>query len=156
MFRTLGRTREQYERESMANSLRKQLQRLQLDPALLKGRSIETLSPDELDLLVKILPGLSHHLRIQTYTGVLQELIEQGVTHASRSFDFCEKLRQELQLEEADHLAAIGAIGQARPEVLVAPRWQSFATYLHDAETLARTIVRPVNKQQSTRKKQRL
>jgi hypothetical protein len=156
MFRTLGRTREQYERESMANSLRKQLQRLQLDPALLKGRSLETLSPDELDLLVKILPGLSHHLRVQTYTGVLQELIEQGVTHASRSFDFCEKLRQELQLGEADHLAAIEAIGQARPEVLVAPRWQSFASYMHDAETLAKTIVRPVNKKQYMRKKQRL
>jgi len=156
MFRTLGRTREQYERESMANSLRKQLQRLQLDPALLKGRSLETLSPDELDLLVKILPDLSHHLRIQTYTGVLQELIEQGVTHASRSFDFCEKLRQELQLGEADHLAAIEAIGQANPEVLVAPRWQSFATYMHDAETLARTIVRPVDKKQSMQKKQRL
>ena len=156
MFRTLGRTREQYERESMANSLRKQLQRLQLDPELLKERSLETLSPDELDLLVKILPGLSHHLRVQTYTGVLQELIEQGVTHASRSFDFCEKLRQELQLGEADHLAAIEAIGQTSPEVLVAPRWQSFATYMHDAETLARTIVRPVNKKQSMRKKQRL
>lgn len=156
MFRTLGRTREQYERESMANSLRKQLQRLQLDPELLKGRSLETLSPDELDLLVKILPGLSHHLRVQTYTGVLQELIEQGVTHASRSFDFCEKLRQELQLGEADHLAAIEAIGQTSPEVLVAPRWQSFATYMHDAETLARTIVKPVNKKQSMRKKQRL
>ncbi|NJR39990.1 MAG: hypothetical protein HC781_15675 [Leptolyngbyaceae cyanobacterium CSU_1_4] len=156
MIQTLGRTREQYERESMANSLRKQLQRLQLDPALLKGRSLETLSPDELDLLVKILPGLSHHLRVQTYMGVLQELIEQGVTHASRSFDFCEKLRQELQLGEADHLAAIEAIGQTSPEVLVAPRWQSFATYLHDAETLARTVVRPVNKKRSVRKKQRL
>jgi len=156
MFRTLGRTREQYERESMADSLRKQLQRLQIDPTLLKGRSLETLSPDELDLLVKILPGLSHHLRVQTYTGVLQELIEQGVTHASRSFDFCEKLRQELQLGEADHLAAIESIGQTNPEVLIAPRWQSFASYLHDAETLARTVVRPVNKKQSMRKKQRL
>jgi hypothetical protein len=155
MFRTLGRTREQYERESMANSLRKQLQRLQIDPALLEGRSIETLSPDELDLLVKVLPGLSHHLRVQTYTGVLQELIEQGLTHASRSFDFCEKLRQELQLGEADHLAAIEAIGQASPEVLVAPRWQSFGSYLHDAETLARTVVRPVNKKKIARKKQR-
>jgi hypothetical protein len=156
LFRTLGRTREQYERESMANSLRKQLQRLQIDPALLKGRSLDTLSPDELDLLVKVLPGLSHQLRIQTYTGVLQELIEQGVTHASRSFDFCEKLRQELQLGEADHLAAIEAIGQATPEVLVAPRWQSFASHPHDAATLARTVVRAVNKKQSARKKQRL
>jgi hypothetical protein len=156
LIQTLGRTREQYERESMANSLRKQLQRLQIDPALLKGRSLETLSPDELDLLVKVLPGLSHQLRVQTYTGVLQELIEQGVTHASRSFDFCEKLRQELQLGEADHLAAIEAIGQNKPEVLVAPRWQSFASHPHDAETLARTVVRAVNKKQSARKKQRL
>jgi hypothetical protein len=150
MFRTLGRTREQYERESMATSLRKQLQRLQLDPSLLKGRSLDELSPVELDLLVKILPGLSHHLRVQTYTGVLQELIEQGVTHASRSFDFCEKLRQELQLKDEDHVAAIEAIAQTSPEVLIAPRWQSFASYLHDADTLAKTVVRP------SRKKQRL
>jgi hypothetical protein len=150
MFRTLGRTRDQYDRESMATSLRKQLQRLQLDPSLLKGRSLDELSPDELDLLVKILPGLSHHLRVQTYTGVLQELIEQGVTHASRSFDFCEKLRQELQLADEDHGAAIEAIAQTHPEVLVAPRWQSFASYAHNAETLAKTVVRP------SRKKQRL
>jgi hypothetical protein len=146
IFRTLGRTREQYERESMATSLRKQLQRLQLDPTLLKGRSLDELSPDELDLMVKILPGLSHHLRVQTYTGVLQELIEQGVIHASRSFDFCEKLRQELQLADDDHQAAIEAIAQTSPEVLVAPRWQSFASYLHDAETLAKTVVRPSRK----------
>jgi hypothetical protein len=156
IFRTLGRTREQYERESMATSLRKQLQRLQLDPSLLKGRSLETLSPDELDLLVKILPGLSHHLRVQTYTGVVQELIEQGVTHASRSFDFCEKLRQELQLEEADHLAAIEAIAQTNPEVFIAPRWQPFSSYLHDAETLAKTVVRPVPRKQPMGKKQHL
>jgi hypothetical protein len=156
IFRTLGRTREQYERESMATSLRKQLQRLQLDPSLLKGRSLETLSPDELDLLVKILPGLSHHLRVQTYTGVLQELIEQGITHASRSFDFCENLRQELQLEETDHLAAIEAIVQTNPEVLIAPRWQPFSSYLHDAETLAKTVVRPVPRKQTIRKEQRL
>jgi hypothetical protein len=146
MFRTLGRSREQYERESMATSLRKQLQRLQLDPSLLKGRSLDELSPDELDLMVKILPGLSHHLRVQTYIGVLQELIEQGVTHASRSFDFCEKLRQELQLTDDDHGAAIEAIAQTHPEVLVAPRWQSFASYMHDAETLAKTVVRPSRK----------
>lgn len=150
MFRTLSRTREQYERESMATSLRKQLQRLQLDPTLLKGRSLEELSPDELDLLVKILPGLSHHLRLQTYTGVLQELIEQGVTHASRSLDFCEKLRQELQLSDEDHESALTAIAQSRPEVLVAPRWQSFTSYLHNAETLAKTVIRPSRRKRRT------
>jgi hypothetical protein len=146
LYRTLKRTRAQYERETMAVGLRKQLQRLQLDPALLQGRSLDDLSPNELDLLVKVIPGFSDQLRLQTYVGVLQELIEQGVIHPSRSFDFCQKLRQELQLEDADHTKAMELIARTNPEILVAPRWQSFASNIHDADTLARTITRPLRK----------
>ncbi|MCU0568063.1 MAG: hypothetical protein MUF49_15870 [Oculatellaceae cyanobacterium Prado106] len=142
MFRTIGRTRAQYEREQMANSLRKQVQRLQLDPGILQGRSLDDLSPGELDLVVKIVPRLSHQLRLQTYVSVLQDLIEQGTTHASRSFDFCQHLRQELQLADEDHVQAMETITQNSPEILVAPRWQSFISQMQDAETLAKTIVR--------------
>jgi hypothetical protein len=146
LYRSLQRTRTEYERESMATSLRKQLQRIELDESMLQGRTLEQLTPDELYLLVKVLPVFTRQLRLQTYTGVLTELLEQGVVHASRSFDFCYSLRQELQLVDEDHMLAIASLTSTNPEILVAPHWQPFADSLHEANTLAKTIVRPRQK----------
>jgi hypothetical protein len=151
LYRSLKRTRAQYERESMATSLRKQLQRIDLNQEMLSGRTLEQLTPDELYLLVKVLPVFTRQLRLQTYTGVLAELLEQGVVHASRSFDFCQNLRQELQLEDEEHGVAIASLTSTNPEILVAPRWQPFVDSLHEANTLAKTIVRPRQKLDSPR-----
>ncbi|HEY9660699.1 MAG TPA: calcium-binding protein, partial [Allocoleopsis sp.] len=97
LYRTLGRTRAQYERESMTTSLQKQIRKLEIDPSLLEGRSLEALNSDELYMLVKILPKFSQQLRLQTYTGVVQDLLEQQLIDPSSSFEYFRRLRQELQ-----------------------------------------------------------
>jgi hypothetical protein len=146
LFRTFGRDRAQYERESMATSLRKQLQKLQLDSTLLEGRFVEDLTADEVYTLVKVLSGYSQQLRLQTYTEVIQDILEQRVIDVSSSFDFFKKLRQELQLKDADHFATIEAIAANHPDVLISPRAQQHVEQSQNAVTLARTIAKRLQK----------
>lgn len=141
-YRTIKRTRAQYERESIAMSLQKQIQKLQIDPALLEGRSLEELSADEIYMLTKVLPGFSQQLRLQTYTGVVQDLLEQRIVDPSNSFEYCRKLRQELQLQDADHFATIETIATLNPDLLITqPTWQT-SDQGYENVTLARTIAR--------------
>jgi hypothetical protein len=142
LFRTFGRDRAQYERESMTTSLRKQLQKLQLDPALLQGRSLEELSSDEVYMLVKVLPEFTQQLRLQTYTGVVQDSLEQRSIDVSSSFDFFKKLRQDLQISDSDHFATIETIAATHPELLMSPSIQESPIQIHDAVTVARTVAK--------------
>jgi hypothetical protein len=146
IYRTLGRTHAQYNRENMAISLRKQLQQFPIDPALLDGRSLDDLSSSEVYTLVKVLLGVSQQLRLQTYTGVIQDLLTQQVTDASQSFEFCKKLRQDLQLQDTDHFTAIQNIAAEHPELLVTSTARS-VTVVQDSETLARTVAKPLPRQ---------
>jgi hypothetical protein len=149
MFRTFGHTRAQYERENMATSLRKQLQKLNLKPALLEGRSLEELSADEVYTLVKVLPGFSQQLRLETYTGIVQDLIEQQIVDVVGSLDFCRKLRQELQIGDADHFTAIEVIAATHPEVLISTYGKQSSVQIHNTDTLAMTAAKTVNAQSS-------
>lgn len=142
LYRTLRRSRVQHERESMATSLRKQLHRLQLDASLLGGRSLDQLSADEVYTLVKVLSEFSQQLRLQTYTGVVQDLLEQRIIDVSGSFDFLRKLRQDLQVNDADHFATIETIATANPDVLH-PIHDTRSTHeIDEAVTLARTVAK--------------
>jgi hypothetical protein len=144
LYRTIKRTHAQYERENMAVSLRKQLQKLELDPTLLDGRSIDELTPDEIYTLVKVLQGFSQQLRLHTYTGVVLDLLQQQATDTSGSFEFCQKLRQDLKLKDADHFAALEAIAVTHPQIFTTAGAQPMSAHLHDEDTLAKTIARPV------------
>jgi hypothetical protein len=148
-YRTISRTRDQYERERMASSLRKQLRKLKIDPALLEGRSLEDLSPNEVYTLVKVMSGYSQQVRTQTYTGMVQDILEQRVIDPSNSLDFFRKLREEMQLTDADHFATIEAIAATHPELLVPVRSHPIAESAVDAVTLARTIAKPLKKRNS-------
>jgi hypothetical protein len=139
LYRTLRRTRTQYERENMATSLRKQLQKLSIDLSLLEGRSLNDLTPDEIYTLVKVLQGVSQQVRLQTYTGVVLDLLRQQAVSASGSFEFCRQLRQDLQLTDAEHFSTIETIAANNPEVL---SLQSPAEELHVAKTVAKTIAK--------------
>jgi hypothetical protein len=142
LYRTLRRSRTQYERENMAASLRKQLQKLQLDSSLLGGRSLEELSADEVYTLVKVLSEFSQQLRLQTYTGVVQDLLEQRVIDASASFDFMRKLRQDLQVNDADHFSTIETIAAANPDILRPIHNPPLSHEVDETVTLARTIAK--------------
>jgi hypothetical protein len=144
LYRTLSRTHAQYNRESMATSLRKQLNQFPIDPTLLDGRSLDELTPNEVYTLAKVLLGVSQQLQLQTYTGVVQDLLEQRVTDPSQSFEFCKKLRQDLQIQDSDHFTAIQTIATNNPELLVAATARSAMG--EDSETLARTVAKPTNR----------
>ncbi|MDX2231145.1 MAG: hypothetical protein NW220_16025 [Leptolyngbyaceae cyanobacterium bins.349] len=140
LYRTLKRTRAQYEREEMATSLRKQMQKLPLDSEMLGGRSLHELSSDEVYILMKALSRYSQQLRRQTYTGLVQDLLEQQVITTVASFAFFKKLRDDLQLTDADHFAAIEAIALANPAILQAAQRLDATSNPHDTVTLAKTI----------------
>lgn len=139
LYRTLRRTRMQYERENMANSLRKQLQKMPLDSKLLEGRSINELTPNEIYTLVKVLQGVSQQIRLQTYREVVLDLVRQQTVSVSDSFEYCFQLRQELQITDAEHFSAIEAIVASNPEVLSPHAIEQ----LHTALTVAKTIAKP-------------
>ena len=141
LYRTLHRTQSQYKRENMANSLRKQLQKMSFDRSLLEGRSLDELKPDEIYTLVKVLQGVSQQVRLQTYHDVVLDLLRQQAVSAASSFGFCRQLRQELQITDAEHFAAIEAIAATSPELLSSS--QSSIEQLHTATTVARTIAKP-------------
>ncbi len=111
LFRTVKRQQQDYDREAMTTSLRKQVKRLDIvDSTILEGRTIEDLNPDELHMLVKVLPGFSEQLRHQTYKGVLLDCLEQQTVNLRTSFAFCEALRRELQIDDALHFDMLAEI----------------------------------------------
>jgi hypothetical protein len=142
LYRTLGRTRAQYERESSINSLRKQLKRMKFDQSFLHGRSVDDLSADELYILVNGATAFSGQSSLQAYIGVVQDLLEQKICTADVSFSFCSNLRQELNLTDEDHFTALQKIGELHPELLATPSPVASST--------DPTIVRPITRQRAS------
>ncbi|HIK15893.1 MAG TPA: hypothetical protein IGS53_11505 [Leptolyngbyaceae cyanobacterium M33_DOE_097] len=145
-YRTLRRTRADYERENVAISLRKQLQTLPIDPELLEGRNLNELSPNEIYILTKVLRGVSQKIRIQAYTGILLDLLQQQAIDVPGSFEFCRRLRQDLQLQDQDHFTTLEAIAASHPELLLPTRNRPVPGHIHDAVTQAVTLVRSSRK----------
>lgn len=145
LYRTIRRRRSEYEREHMAVSLRKQLHKLPIDSNLLEGRSLDELTPDEIYTLVKVLQGVTQQLRLQTYSGVVLDLLQQQAVDASGSFEFFRKLREDLQLKDTDHFATLEAIAATNPELLVSSRPQRTSGD-PAAITLATTVAKPAKR----------
>jgi ligand-binding sensor protein len=83
-------------------------------------------------------------LQRQTYTGVVLDLLQQQAMTPSNSFAFCQKLRQDLKLKDADHFAALEAIAVTHPTIFSVSSVQPFSPQLQDEITLAKTIARPL------------
>lgn len=141
-YRTIRRRQDQYERESMTTSLRQQLQQLNLDADLLGGRSLQDLTPDEIYTLVKVLQGVSQQMRLQTYQGVVLDLLQKQATNSQDSFEFFRQLRQDLQLKDSDHFATLEAIAGTYPDLLATGHVRQVPHDLHHAVTLATTIAK--------------
>jgi hypothetical protein len=150
LFRTLKRKKRDYDREAMAGSLRQQLKRLTVDSNVLEGRSIDDLNPDELHMLVKVLPGFSEQQRRGIYSGVLQDCLMQKMVNVKASFEFCETLRRELQLEDAVHFEMLSEIirSQVPSEDDAAPIAGPIpptSASIQSAVTVARTIAKQIS-----------
>jgi hypothetical protein len=108
-----------YSRESLASRLRKQLSKLQLDVSrFLEGRSLESLNPDEVYVLAKILPGFTAEKRLQAYKGVLRAALEEGYVNPSNSLDVLQQMRQQLDISEKEHLTVVTELGVEDPNLL--------------------------------------
>ncbi|MGK7925093.1 MAG: hypothetical protein AB4290_07570, partial [Spirulina sp.] len=119
MYRTLNRSSEVYSRESLANSLRRQLSKLNIDfSKFLEGRSMNELKPDEIYVLAKVLPNFSKESSLQVYKGVLRDALEQGNVQSANSFERLEQLRLELGIKDEEHYNLLTDLGLENPDLL--------------------------------------
>jgi pSer/pThr/pTyr-binding forkhead associated (FHA) protein len=123
LYRSLGRSKERYSRESLANSLRRQLNKLAIDwSKLLEGRSLQDLVPDEVYVLAKVLPGFKRADQVQVYQGVLREALEEGNVRSGESLLALKDLRQQLNVTDDEHYTVLAEIGAEDPTLLVSEK----------------------------------
>jgi len=123
LVRTWGRTNIQYKKESIADKLRRQLKKLNIDfTQVLGGRSLEDLKADELDLLAQVVPQVTKQDRIQVYKGVLEESIQAGSVEATNSLKSLQSVRQRLEVTEEEHYAMLTELGINDPTLLKSPQ----------------------------------
>jgi len=119
LYRTWGRTDNQYKKESIADKLRRQLKKLQINfTNVLGGRTLDDLKADELDLLAQVLPQVTKQDRLQVYKGVLEESLITGNIEATNSLKALESVRKRLEVTEEEHYVLLTEIGIDDPTKL--------------------------------------
>lgn len=119
LYRTLGRSSEAYSRESLANSLRRQLSKLPIDfSKYLKDRSIDDLKPDEVHVLAQVLPNMNQEYRFQVYKGLLRDQLEQGNFASANSLEALKSVRLELSISEEEHYDTLNTLSIESPDLL--------------------------------------
>ena len=116
LYRTWGRSLEKYKKETIADKLRRQLKKLNLNlTRILNNRSLNQLKPDELDILAQVLPQATRQDRLQVYKGVLEESLAAGNIQAANSLNTLAHLRQPLEISEEEHYAVLAELGLEDP-----------------------------------------
>jgi hypothetical protein len=119
LYRSLGRSADGYLRESLTNSLRRQLGKLAIDfRQLLSDRTLEDLKSDEVYVLAKVLPGFSQEQRQQTYKEVLREALANGNVDSSSSLSVLAQMREQLEISSSEHQIILTELGINEPELL--------------------------------------
>ncbi|MBD2436785.1 FHA domain-containing protein [Nostoc sp. FACHB-110] len=119
LHRSLARSKENYSRESLASSLRRQLNKLAVDwSKFLEGRSLQDLLPNEVYVLAKVLPGFSRADRLRVYKGVLQESLEEGNVQSADSLEVLKDVRKELNVSDEEHYSVLAELGVEDPSLL--------------------------------------
>jgi hypothetical protein len=119
LFRTYQRTAEQYKKERIAKVLRKELKTLALDiPAFLEGRNIDELKPDELYILARVLPKISHEKQLKIYEAILEEALEIGSINIVGNWEVLDTLRQSFNITERDHQMVIDKLFIEEPDLI--------------------------------------
>ncbi len=123
LVRTWGRTNSQYKQESIADKLRRQLKKLNIDfTSVLGGRTLDDLKADELDLLAQVVPQVTKQDRIQVYKGVLEESLQAGSVEATNSLKSLQSVRQRLEVSQEEHYAILTELGIEDPTLLKSPQ----------------------------------
>ncbi|MBO3460381.1 FHA domain-containing protein [Aetokthonos hydrillicola Thurmond2011] len=112
LYRSIGRSKERYSRESLAGSLRRQLNKLPVDwSKLLEGRSLQDLLPEQIYVLAKVLPGVNRADRVRVYKGVLREALAEGNIDSAESLEVLKDTRKELNLSDEEHYSVLTEVG---------------------------------------------
>ncbi|WP_435169956.1 FHA domain-containing protein [Falsirhodobacter sp. 1013] len=132
----LARTPDRYERESMSSRLLDQLRRMRIDISrVLGGRSIDDLKPDEVFVLSKVLPVVSHEERVSAYRNVLGQAVSEGGTASAGTLKMLDELRVQMDLTEEEHTRIVEELGvtqafeASRAPVTEEERRESWDTY---------------------------
>ena len=119
LYRTWGRSFEQYNKEGLAHKLRRQLKKLSLDLSqCLEGRSLDELNSDELYVLANVILKATKQGHYQVYKGVLQEALEEKRFEPIFSKEALLQLREKLQLGDEEHDRILAEILQEKPNLL--------------------------------------
>ncbi len=119
LYTSLGRDADLYRRENLAVSLREQLARLGFRAEeVLEGRTLDTLTADEVYILAKTLPNFTDEQKRQAYRAIVKEVLESGEVKSADSLQLLSDLRHQLGLSEADHREIIEALGIQDPQLL--------------------------------------
>lgn len=110
--KTLQQSPVRYQQEGMAAGLLKQLKSLKLDKgALPDNRNIDTLRPNEIYLLAKVLPGFSQQQKLTAYRTMLDEQIAKGATGNLTSSKLLDDFRAQMGITEDDHNNLLDELG---------------------------------------------
>lgn len=119
LYQSLTRSQELYNRESLASSLRRQLNKLAVDwRKFLEGRSLDDLKADEVYVLAKVIPSFKRDDRLVVYKGVLQETLEQGNVKSAESLEVLKDMRKQLNILDEEHFAVLSELGVEDPSLL--------------------------------------
>ncbi|NMG20891.1 FHA domain-containing protein [Brasilonema bromeliae] len=117
--RSLAGSKERYARESLANNLRRQLNKLAVDwSKLLEGRSLQDLIPDEVYVLAKVLPGFRRVDQVRVYQGVLRDALEEGNMSYAESLHALKDLRNQFNITDEDHYSVLAELNVEDPTLL--------------------------------------
>ncbi len=119
LVRSWHRSPALYDRENLAERFRRQLEKLGLDVSrFLEGRSLRDLSPDEVYVLARILPGFGSEQRLEAYKGVVHDALQEGYVNAASSLEVLRRMRQELGISDDAHRQLLDQLGVEDPALL--------------------------------------
>ena len=126
LHRTWRRSPELYSRESLANRLRKQLKKLNLDTSRFVKKPLDDLEANEVYVLAKVLPGFDREKRLQTYKSLLRDALDEGYVNAAESLVKFQPMRTELNLADGDHETVIFELSQEQPNLFAPTHKRSY------------------------------
>lgn len=119
LYRSWERSADLHQRENLASRFRRQLEKLDLDVGrYLDGRQLADLSPHEVYVLAKVLPGFTREKRQQVYKEVVREALQEGYANASSSLEVLSQMRQEIGITDEEHSLLLESVGVENPDLL--------------------------------------
>ncbi len=119
LVRTWNRSEEKYNKDSLAHSFRRQLEKLPIDvSSFLNQRSLNDLTSDELFLLASVLPKFRQKECLKIYKAILKDGLFQGNFTSAHSLQALQEIRSHLGLKEEEHYAILSELSSEIPHLL--------------------------------------